>query len=92
MGDRPPDAGSSPQDPIPIKRFVPQDPIPCRIVIPAEVAFNIDLVQATVVNLAERLGCPQCFSGANCLFQLERDFIVDRGGGVHGGHELFGGG
>ena len=69
--------------------MVPQDPIPCRIVMPAEVAFNIDLVQKTVLSLAERLGCPQCFSGSNCVFQLERDFIVDRSGAVHGARELF---
>jgi hypothetical protein len=55
--------------------------------MPAEVAFNIDLVKATISNLAERLGCPNCFSGATCVFQLERDFIVDRAGVVRGTHE-----
>jgi hypothetical protein len=90
--DQPQDAARVPQDPIPSKRLSPQDPFPIRVVLPAEVAFSIDLVQRTIVNLAERLGCPSCFSGANCVFQLERDFVVDPGGVVHGTHELFRGG
>lgn len=87
---QPQSATLSPQDPIPVNRLIPQDPIPCRIVMPAEVAFNIDLVQKMVISIAERVGCQRCFSGVNCTFQLERDFIVDPGGLVHGAHELFG--
>lgn len=29
----------------------------------------------------ERLGCPKCFSGADCLFQVEREFVLDATGG-----------
>lgn len=48
-----------------------------RIAIPAKVAYDLGSLQKTFGNLAERLGCPQCLSGANCLFELERDFIVN---------------
>lgn len=50
---------------------------PVRIVIPAKVAFNLNLFQKTLQGVAERLGCTPCLSGRNCLFLLERDFVVD---------------
>jgi hypothetical protein len=55
----------------------PIDPIPMRIVIPARVAFDVEAMSTVLVNLGERLGCGRCISGANCFFQLERDFVVD---------------
>jgi hypothetical protein len=61
-------------------RFVPQDPVPLRpvrVVIPAEVAFDLGNLHRTIDNLAQRLGCEACFSGRSCVFELERDFIVN---------------
>jgi hypothetical protein len=48
-----------------------------RIVIPASAANNLESLQKVIVNVAERLGCRPCFSGADCLFMNERDFVVD---------------
>ena len=50
---------------------------PIRIEIPASVGFNLDKLEATVGNLAERLGCPKCFSGFECTFSRETRFAVD---------------
>jgi hypothetical protein len=48
-----------------------------RIVIPAKVAFNMDSLLKIVNNVGEAIGCRTCFSGADCYFQLEKDFVVD---------------
>jgi hypothetical protein len=56
---------------------VPMPERPVRIVIPASAANNLESLQKVIVNVAERLGCRPCFSGADCLFTLERDFVVD---------------
>jgi hypothetical protein len=61
-------------------RGFPQDPIPSRpirVTIPAKVAYNIDALQKVLVNVAEAIGCRPCFSGADCLFQISRDYVVD---------------
>jgi len=48
-----------------------------RISIPAEVAFDLKKLNRTIELVAERLGCKTCFSGADCKFQLERDFVFN---------------
>jgi hypothetical protein len=50
---------------------------PVRIVIPAKVAYDLPVLQKSLMNIAEALGCRTCFSGADCVFQLERNFVVD---------------
>jgi hypothetical protein len=50
---------------------------PIRVSVPAAVAFNSKSFKVTVATLMERLGCGKCFSGFDCRFQLQRDFIVD---------------
>ena len=50
---------------------------PVRIVIPAEVAFNLGHVHEAIDNLARQLGCPMCFSGLDCTFDLARNYIVN---------------
>jgi hypothetical protein len=61
----------------------PQDPVPVRaasrvrVVIPASVAYDLGKFQKSLVNLAERLGCRPCLSGADCTFQIERDFVIN---------------
>jgi hypothetical protein len=53
-----------------------------RVVIPAAVAYDLGRFQATLKNLAERLGCLPCLSGATCQFLLEKDFLVDPAGKI----------
>lgn len=50
---------------------------PVRITIPAAVAFDIGKLQKSLVGIAERLGCRSCFSGSDCTFILERNFVID---------------
>lgn len=63
--------------PIPFER-------PVRVKIPAKAAYDLDAMQNVLGNLAERLGCPQCLSGASCYFELERDFVADLEGRLEG--------
>lgn len=48
-----------------------------RVQIPASVGFDLGKLEKTVSNLAERLGCPKCFSGFDCTFAQESRFVVD---------------
>ncbi len=48
-----------------------------RVSIPARAAYDLGSFQKSLASLAERLGCPQCLSGANCLFELQQDFIIN---------------
>lgn len=55
----------------------PQPNYPIRITIPAKVAYNMDALQKSIVNIAEAIGCRTCFSGADCFFEMTRDFVID---------------
>jgi hypothetical protein len=48
-----------------------------RITIPVNVAANIKTLKTTLETIAERLGCRPCFSGADCFFELERNYLID---------------
>lgn len=48
-----------------------------RISIPASVASDLGSFQKSLANIAERLGCRGCFSGADCFFQIERDLVIN---------------
>jgi hypothetical protein len=50
-----------------------------RLRMPAAVANDLDALKQTIVDLGERLGCRDCFSGADCLFEREKHFVVDEG-------------
>ncbi len=50
---------------------------PIRVTVPAAVAFNPKAFKVSVANLMERLGCGKCFSGFDCRFQLQRDYLID---------------
>jgi hypothetical protein len=54
-----------------------------RVSLPAKVAYSPDALKKTLGGLLEQLGCPHCFSGADCLFMFERDFVVDPLSGVN---------
>jgi hypothetical protein len=51
---------------------------PIRITLPAKIAYDPGALKESIASVVERLGCPRCFSGANCLFQVEREFVVDQ--------------
>jgi hypothetical protein len=48
-----------------------------RLSIPASVAYDLGKFQKGLAAVAERLGHPQCFSGADCTFLMERAFVLD---------------
>ena len=48
-----------------------------RISLPANVAYQPDNLKKTIAGLMERLGCTRCFSGADCFFTMERDFVIN---------------
>jgi hypothetical protein len=50
---------------------------PVRITLPASVAYDPKALKKSITNIVERLGCPKCFSGADCFFTNERDLVVD---------------
>jgi hypothetical protein len=55
----------------------PLPPRSVRITIPAAVAYNLEAFQNSIARLVERLGCRPCFSGADCTFLHERDWVID---------------
>ena len=48
-----------------------------RIRIPAAVAADLGAFQKSMSLVAERLGCRTCFSGADCAFHIERDWVIN---------------
>ena len=48
-----------------------------RISMPASVANDLNAFKKGVTALAERLGCGSCFSGVDCTFLMERDYVVN---------------
>jgi hypothetical protein len=50
---------------------------PIVVRIPAEVTFDLAKFGKVIANLGERLGCGPCISGANCHFEIIREFLVD---------------
>lgn len=63
-------------------------PLAVRITIPAAVAYNLEAFQESIGNFVERLGCRTCFSGADCTFLHERDFIIDEKLGVRASPQM----
>lgn len=53
-----------------------------RVSLPARIAYEPDALKKTIGGILERLGCPNCFSGADCLFTLERDWVIDAKGAL----------
>jgi len=48
-----------------------------RVSMSAKVANDLDAFKKGVVAFAEQLGCPECFSGFDCTFESERDFVIN---------------
>lgn len=53
-----------------------------RVTLPAKVAYEPEALKRTIGGILGRLGCPTCFSGADCHFMNERDFVVDPAGAI----------
>jgi hypothetical protein len=53
-----------------------------RVSLPAKIAYHPEALKQSIGSLLERLGCARCFSGADCLFTHERDYVVDVKGGI----------
>jgi hypothetical protein len=56
-----------------------------RVTVPAEVAFSLDKFQKFTRELAERLGCKPCLSGAACFLVLEQNLVVSPAGKIEAG-------
>jgi hypothetical protein len=54
-----------------------------RVSLPAKIAYSPDALKKTIGGLMEQLGCPRCFSGADCLFSFERDYVVNPQGALN---------
>lgn len=50
---------------------------PIRVTVAAAVAFNGDAFKTSIAGLMERLGCGKCFSGFDCRFMLQRDYVIN---------------
>ncbi len=48
-----------------------------RITVPTSVGYDLKKFQKSLASLAEKLGCLRCFSGADCFFQWERDYVIN---------------
>jgi hypothetical protein len=55
---------------------------PVRVSLPAKIAYEPDALKKTIGSLLQRLGCPNCFSGADCRFTFERDYVIDAKGAL----------
>jgi len=53
-----------------------------RVSLPAKIAYNPDALKKSLAGLMEAMGCAKCFSGANCLFQSEKEFVFDPAGSL----------
>ncbi|MGH9760754.1 MAG: hypothetical protein ACREDR_04485 [Blastocatellia bacterium] len=50
---------------------------PIRITLSASVANDIEALKEGIASLAQRTGHPTCFSGVDCHFINEREFVID---------------
>lgn len=53
---------------------------PVRVTLPARIAYDPGALKESIGSIMERIGCPKCFSGADCLFRMERSLVVDEKG------------
>lgn len=53
-----------------------------RVSIPAAAYFNLDKFQHIQKDILGRLGCPECTSGRNILYDIHRRFFVDEKLGI----------
>ena len=51
-----------------------------RLSLSAKIAYNPESLKTTIGSLLAELGCKPCFSGADCVFTAERNFLVNEEG------------
>jgi hypothetical protein len=61
---------------------------PVRISLPAKVAYDPKALKNSIKDIVERIGCPRCFSGADCFFQNERDLVINPAGKLDAGLQM----
>ncbi|GAA0984090.1 hypothetical protein GCM10009555_057180 [Acrocarpospora macrocephala] len=49
-----------------------------NVTIPADVAFDLDRLQAVQRDILGRLGCQACCSGWDIRYDIQRRFVVSR--------------
>lgn len=47
-----------------------------RVTVPASVAGDLERFQKGLAVVAERLGCPACFSGIDCRFEIASGLVL----------------
>ena len=65
-----------------ISRFSSGDPdgLPAKLVqvsVPAKLAYDLPSMQKVTARVLDQLGCPNCHSGFDIRFDIERRFIFD---------------
>jgi len=55
-----------------------------RVTVPASIARDLDRMAVVTKDVLGRLGCPQCHSGFDIRFDIEREFFVNLDGKVRG--------
>jgi hypothetical protein len=55
-----------------------------RVSVPASVARDLDVMAKVTKEVLGRLGCPNCHSGFDIRFDIEREFFVNLEGKVRG--------
>ena len=49
---------------------------PVRVSLPASVAADISSLKKAVSSVLDQLGCPECCSGHDIMFELQRDLVA----------------
>ena len=55
-----------------------------RVSVPASIARDLERMQGVTKEVLGRLGCPNCHSGFDIRFDIEREFFVNLDGKVRG--------
>lgn len=51
---------------------------PILVTVPAKLAYDLDSMNKVTAKVLEQLGCPNCHSGHDIRFEIERRFVFDR--------------
>lgn len=51
---------------------------PVRVSIPASVAADIGTYKKAIGSILDQLGCPQCCSGHDIFFELQREVVLEK--------------
>ena len=57
---------------------VPMPENAVRVALPKEVAYDLRSFQKLQASILDRLGCPNCTSGADIRYEIARHFAIDK--------------